>query len=401
MRWLLSVTRVWTSSRSASSVGGNVRQFAAAAASQQSCGLVGLPNVGKSTLFNALTRTQLAQAGNYPFCTIEPNTAKVNIPDERLYKLAELSNSEVVTPASLEFVDIAGLIAGASRGEGLGNKFLSHIREVSCIAQVIRCFDDPNVVHVTEGDIDPLNDINVLESELILADLQSVERRLDKAAIKKGPKGINPDTFKMQLRILEKIKPALEDGLPANTVELSVPEAKMLPELQLLSTKPMMYICNVGEEASEVSSKYVEKIRNAAPKVVPVIPLCASIEEEVASLEDDESRYAYLQEFGLSETSLDTLIRESSSLLQNRYFFTTGPSETRAWRVQSGTTAQEAAGCIHSDMARGFIRAETTAFEDYVAAGGEEKAKASGKTRLEGKEYIVQDGDVMIFRFNV
>jgi GTP-binding protein YchF len=325
----------------------------------------------------------------------------VNIPDERLYKLAELSNSEEVTPASLEFVDIAGLIAGASKGEGLGNKFLSHIREVSCIAQVIRCFDDPNVVHVTEGEIDPVSDINVLESELVLADLQSVERRLDKAAVKKGPKGINPDTFKMQLRILEKIKPALEEGQPASAVELSGPEAKMLPELQLLTTKPMMYICNVGEESREANTKYVDQVRNAAPKDVPVIPLCASIEEEVAGLEDDESRYAYLQEFGLNETSLDTLIRESSSLLQNRYFFTTGSSETSAWRVRSGTTAHEAAGCIHSDMARGFIRAETTAYDDFIAAGGEDKAKSSGKTRLEGKEYTVQDGDVMIFRFNV
>lgn len=333
--------------------------------------------------------------------SLQPNSAKVCIPDKRLEKLAELSRSEVVTPATLEFVDIAGLIAGASKGEGLGNKFLSHIREVSCIAQVIRCFEDSNVIHVNEGSIDPVHDIGVLENELILADLQSIEKRIDKASIKKGPKSMNPDTFRKQLELLQKLKPTLEEGLPASSAELDEEERHVLPELQLLTSKPMMYICNVGENSLNEDQKLVEQVRAAAPTKVPVVPLCASVEAEVAALEDEESRYEYLQEFGLNETSLDTLIRESSALLNNRYFFTTGQSETRAWRIQAGTTAQEAAGYIHTDMARGFIRAETTSFEDFVEAGGEEKAKSQGKTRLEGKEYVVQDGDVMLFRFNV
>jgi GTP-binding protein YchF len=359
------------------------------------CGIVGLPNVGKSTLFNALTETAAAQAANYPFCTIEPNVGEVSVPDPRLDDLARLGKSEKIVPTRLTFVDIAGLVRGASKGEGLGNQFLANIREVDAIAHVVRCFEDTDVTHV-EGKIDPIADIETIETELMLADLDSLEKRVD--ALEKKARG-NDKEAKETLDLVERALKPLREGKPARVVERKPEEEKAFAMLGLMTAKPVVYVCNVEEASAANGNEYSRKVEARAKEEGAVsVVISAKIESEIAVLSRDE-REDYLAAVGLKEAGLDRLIRAGYALLDLVTYFTVGPKEARAWTVTRGTRAPQAAGVIHTDFERGFIRAETIAFKDYVALGGEAGARDNGKLRLEGKDYVVNDGDVLHFRF--
>ena len=359
------------------------------------CGIVGLPNVGKSTLFNCLTKAGI-QAENYPFCTIEPNVGMVPVPDPRLDALAAIVKPEKVIPTMMQFVDIAGLVAGASKGEGLGNKFLAHIRETDAIAHIVRCFVDDDVTHVS-GRVDPLSDIETIDTELILADLDVAEKALDKVArqTKSGDK-----EAKRQAALLERIVAHLGEGHPLRTLDVEEEDRKSLRTWQFITRKPVLYVANVDDRAAE-DNEHVAAVRGrAANENAEVVVLCAAMEAELAEL-DDEDQAEFLAELGQTEPGLHRLIRTGYDLLDLLTFFTAGPKEVRAWTVRKGSTAPNAAGRIHTDFEKGFIRAEVTAYDDYIACNGESGAKAAGKLRLEGKEYIVHEGDVMHFRFNV
>jgi GTP-binding protein YchF len=359
------------------------------------CGIVGLPNVGKSTLFNALTQTAAAQAANYPFCTIEPNVGDVAVPDERLDTLAVIGKSAQIIPTRLTFVDIAGLVRGASKGEGLGNQFLANIREVDAIAHVVRCFEDSDVTHV-EGKIDPIADIETIETELMLADLDSLERRV--VALEKKAKGGDKEAKEM-LDLVQRALVLLRDGKPARLVEVKREEARTFDMLQLLTAKPVLYVCNVEEASADKGNAYSDTVLGrAAEEGAKAVVVSAKIESEIAVLPPDEQR-DYLEAIGLSEPGLNRVIRAGYELLDLVTYFTVGPKEARAWTITKGTRAPQAAGVIHSDFEKGFIRAETVAYDDYVGLKGEAGAKEAGKFRLEGKEYIVADGDVLHFRF--
>ncbi len=362
-------------------------------------GIVGLPNVGKSTLFNALTSTQAAESANYPFCTIEPNKGIVSVPDERIYKLAKIATSAQIIPTQLEFVDIAGLVRGASKGEGLGNQFLSHIREVDAIAHVLRCFDDEDITHV-EGATDPLRDAEIIETELVLADLESVEKRIPN--LEKKAKGGADKESAATLELLKLVKPVLFEGKAARTLQVDDDKKEAFRHLQLITAKPMMYVCNVKEGDAKSGNKYTEAVAAMAKKEGAThVVISAQIEAEIAQLATQEEKTEFLKDLGLSETGLSKLIHSGYQLLNLITYFTVGPKEARAWTVRRATKAPGAAGVIHTDFEKGFIRAETIAYSDYVELGGENGAKDKGKLRLEGKDYIVADGDVMHFRFNV
>ena len=360
-------------------------------------GIVGLPNVGKSTLFNAITNAG-AECANYPFCTIEPNVGVVPVPDERLDRLAEIYNPQKITHAIIEFVDIAGLVKGASKGEGLGNKFLSHIREVDSIVQVVRCFENPNVVHV-DGSIDPLRDIETINLELIFADIETIEKRLDRAR-----KMLKADKkAQAEIDVLEKIKNVLESGKCARTVELAEEEQELIKDTFLLTMKPTLYIANVSEEQLQnvENDENINKVKEyASSEGAQVIPLCVKIEEELASLESEDKR-EMLEALGLTESGLDKVIKASYDLLGLMSFLTAGETEVRAWTIKKGTKAPQAAGKIHSDIERGFIRAEIVSYDDLIKEGSMNSAKEKGLVRSEGKDYIMKDGDVVLFRFNV
>ena len=359
------------------------------------CGIVGLPNVGKSTLFNALTESAAAQAANYPFCTIEPNVGEVPVPDPRLDRLASIAKSAAIVPTRLTFVDIAGLVRGASKGEGLGNQFLAHIREVDAVAYVLRCFDDPDVVHV-EGRVDPIEDADTIETEVMLADLESLERRLP--ILEKKIRGQEREA-KKTLELVERVLPLLREGRPARLAEIEDDERAAFRALGLLTAKPVLYVCNVDEDAAATGNAYSARVEERArAEGAGCVIISAKIEAELAELGPEERR-AYLTELGLAEPGLNRLIREGYKLLDLITYFTAGPKEARAWTVPVGTRAPQAAGVIHTDFEKGFIRAETIAYEEYVALGGEAGARDAGKLRLEGKDYVVKDGDVLHFRF--
>ena len=359
-------------------------------------GIVGLPNVGKSTLFNALTRTAAAQAANFPFCTIEPNVGEVAVPDARLDKLAEIAKSRQVIPTRMTFVDIAGLVKGASKGEGLGNQFLANIREVDAIAHVLRCFEDGDVTHV-EGRVDPVADAETIETELMLSDMESIDKRLQ--GLVRKVRGGDKEAVQQE-RLLKSAMEMLEQGKPARLVKVDAEDARAWKQLQLLTTKPVLYVCNVAEaEAAEGNAQSARVAEMAAAEGNAHVIISARIEEEISQLDPEEAQM-FLDEMGLSEPGLDRLIRAGYDLLHLETYFTVGPKEARAWTIRAGTQAPQAAGVIHGDFEKGFIRAETIAYEDFVALGGEQGAKEAVKMRAEGKTYTVRDGDVMHFLFN-
>ena len=363
------------------------------------CGIVGLPNVGKSTLFNCLSSAK-AQSANFPFCTIEPNVGIITVPDSRLNTLVEMCNPKSIVPATVEIVDIAGLVKGASKGEGLGNKFLANIRETDAILHVLRCFDDDNITHV-DGSVDPVRDMEIINYELQLKDLETVESRITKT--EKAAKSGGDKAAKMQLNVLLAYKEALEQGKPARTVQFDSPEEqKFAKELFLLTNKPVLYVCNVDDASAVKGNKYVEAVKEAIKdENAQYMIVAAATESDIAELETPEERAEFLQEIGLDESGVNRLIRAAYSLLDLQTYFTAGPDEVRAWTFLRGTKAPQAAGIIHSDFEKGFIRAEVIKYDDYVSLGSENAVKEAGKMGVEGKEYVVQDGDIMHFRFNV
>ncbi len=360
------------------------------------CGIVGLPNVGKSTLFNALTKTAAAQAANYPFCTIEPNVGEVAMPEPRLNKLAEIAGSKEIIPTRMNFVDIAGLVRGASKGEGLGNQFLANIRECDAIAYVLRCFENDDITHV-EGSVDPIRDLEIVETELMLADLESLEKRV--ANLEKKAKGGDKEA-KATLDMVMRAKALLEDGKPARLVKREPEEEKTFDMLQLLTALPVLYVCNVNERDASGGNAYTQRVEGRArAESAASVVICAQLEAEIAALSEDE-QLDYLEAAGLQEPGLIKLIHAGYDLLGLQTFFTVGPKEARAWTIQKGATAPQAAGVIHTDFEKGFIRAETISYDDFITYGGEQGAKEAGKMRLEGRDYVVREGDVMHFRFN-
>lgn len=362
------------------------------------CGIVGLPNVGKSTLFNALTATAAAQAANFPFCTIEPNIGRVAVPDDRLTLISQIGKSATIVPTQLEFVDIAGLVKGASKGEGLGNKFLANIRQVDAIIHVLRCFEDENITHV-ENSVDPIRDADIIETELMLADLESLDRQIESFA-KKAKSG--EKELKDQLEFMKIIREALNNGNPARSVAVPEDMRKVFKELFLMTSKPMLYVCNVLEGDAGSGNELTEKVfKMAAEKKYQAVTICAEIESQIAQLGSEEEKKEFLESLGLEEPGLNKVIRAGYTLLGLQTYFTVGPKEARAWTVRKGAKAPEAAGVIHTDFERGFIKAEVISYQDYVTLKGEQACKEAGKARQEGKEYLVLDGDVMLFKFNV